>query len=537
MENGKNLILQIENRKYIEETIGEEQWVQISGNRVINGADAGFWCGLVDLDHIEEIFHDVSWDISTTRQGDPGFESGYEGCEYRKNLLGEGFESIAYYRNFYGISEDYVEVSQEFILLNNLRYDSKTKAYWAMYESGDTEEAVKYIDATTVRLKKKFLLRYAAAKQMAVVLFFDIRVNVTGSLADYQLEPFNENTRTATVFYGLWGDDMHCPSKAFSVLMGKKVIFPPPVENCGYWPYEKEKTYTDFIIGMDELGEEIQYTCDPSKLANYFGANPDAPMYLTPVFFKKEVLQKYIAKPEIYEVRDGYLSCGSLWGIEIDNHHKQWISVYLGDLGRDLPETEQSYWRSFNVVGEVSLSSVSFQRDFLNYPAESNMVDHKFQILYKRLTETWKKCRGWDLFLPLSDDDKYNLSQLRIPITDSQPEFDQLVLSLVKVLIDSLNEKELQKCNSDTTGKKGIAKLEAWLSDNGALHFEQHVQFLRDLQELRSTGTGHRKGKSYTKISAKFEVEDKNLIDVFEEILKQACEFLEFMCQFADMND
>ena len=85
-------------------------------------------------------------------------------------------------------------------------------------------------------------------------------------------------------------------------------------------------------------------TSDPAKLSNYFGANPEAPHYLTPVFFKKEVLQRYLSHPDRYSVEDGYLRCQSLWGMAIDNHHKDYVSAYLGDLGRDLPEAEQNHW-------------------------------------------------------------------------------------------------------------------------------------------------------------------------------------------------
>lgn len=41
-----------------------------------------------------------------------------------------------------------------------------------MYENGESEEAVKYIDDTTIQIKMKFLRNYSAAKQMAILLFF-----------------------------------------------------------------------------------------------------------------------------------------------------------------------------------------------------------------------------------------------------------------------------------------------------------------------------------------------------------------------------
>jgi hypothetical protein len=59
------------------------------------------------------------------------------------------------------------------------------------------------------------------------------------------------------------------------------------------------KKYLDFVIGVDDEGAEISFTSDPSKLANHFGANPGAPNYLTPVSFRKNVLENYFAQPRV----------------------------------------------------------------------------------------------------------------------------------------------------------------------------------------------------------------------------------------------
>ena len=527
MDSVKEIILQTKNVEYIKRILGTEQWLQVSGHKDMNGADAVFWCGLVSLDHIEEVYHNIAWDVSPKEQGGPGFKDNGYSYQYKANLMNDGFEAILYYREFYGVEKNYIELSQEFILLNNLRYNTISKSYWAMYENGEAEEAVKYIDDITIQIKMKFLRNYSAATQMAILLFFDIRTKFDGKPSDYGVDEFNCKYKDDGLFYGLWGGDMDSSTDVYSVLMGKKILMPAPIEECGYWPYKKEETYDDFIIGVDKFGREILYTCDPDKLKN--GANPDAPMYLTPVFFKREVLQKYVNKPELYEIRDGYLRCQSLWGIEIDNHHKNCIAVYLGDLGRDLPESERGYWKSYNIVGEEGISNVSFQRDFCSMFSESNMEDHRFRDVYSSLIKQWNKKYGWDLYLPLSAEDQYNLTQMRIPLGNSQPEFDQLVLALAKVLIESLNEKQLIVPGDDRSDIKGISKLEKWLQSNKAVGYEAHIMFLRSLQKLRSTGSGHRKGKEYSKISNTFGLSEKSKIDVFEAILQKANAFLKYM--------
>lgn len=530
METIKENLLQTRNIDFVSNTLGTELWTQVCGHKRLNHADAGFWCGLVSPDCIEELYVNTGWDIEPHHQGTPGFEGIGGKYHYKSNLLEDGYESLLFYRDFHGVESDYVELSQEFVLLNDLRFDAVKKAYYVIKDNGELEEVAKYHDDTTILVKTKYLRQYSAAKQMAIVLFFDIRVKLSGCLLYYGLSDFSSNCKKGNLFYELWSGDMDSERIAYSVLMGKKILMPMPVEKCGYWPYEKAKEYQDFIVGVDENGIEKYYTCNPHLLANSFKANSGIPNYLTPVFFKREVLKKYIDKPELYEVEDGYLRCKSLWGIAIDNHHKNCVSVYLGDLGRDLPESEQTHWKNYNIVAEKGISLVSFQRDFLCIPADSNMADHRFQFAFKEVSKKWKKVYGWELFLPLTRDDEYNYTHLHIPFGDSQPEFDQQVLSLVKTIIDSLNEKELKRtsdCDASVTGS--INRLKAWLEHNNAVGFEEHISFLRDLQALRSSGTGHRKGTDYNQIAQKFGLNEKSTIEVFESILNRAIDFLKYL--------
>ena len=102
------------------------------------------------------------------------------------------------------------------------------------------------------------------------------------------------------------GDVMHDRQRPCSVLDGTKVVPAPPQEKAGVWPFaEHKETYHDFIIGEDADGEPVKHTCDPEQLANYFGKNPDAPHYLTPVYFRREVLKRYYEHPSKYSMRDG----------------------------------------------------------------------------------------------------------------------------------------------------------------------------------------------------------------------------------------
>ena len=160
------------------------------------------------------------------------------------------------------------------------------------------------------------------------------------------------------------------------------------------------------------------------------------------------------------------------------------------------------------------------------------IIDLKFKNDYASLNSNWETKYGWKFFKELTDDDAYNFENMRIPSTNSQEEFDGLVLSLVKIIIDSINEKKLtlQK-ETDDEGKpyRGIYRLESWFCEQNINGYEPHIRFLRDIQSLRSTGTGHRKGENYEKVCKKFDMDNRSLIDVFESILQNADGFVLFL--------
>ena len=533
MKTTMDIYFQKDTIDYITNKLGKGQWIIISGSHDDGQNSEGYWSGFIPKENIEVLFRDCGWDINHD-DGYPGFEENNTGIAYKRNFLEHGLEPLVYYRDFYGVSPNYVELSQEFILLNNLRYEEKSKAFHLMSTDGLSEEVAKYLDPTTLQVKRDVIMKYAAAKQMAFILFFDYRVGIKGSLIENNLQKFKRNYKDDAIFYDIWGDELSSLNKSttYSVLMGKKVFLPYEVEKCGFWPYEKKKEYGNYIIGVDNKGDHIIHSCDPEKLDRF--SDDNSPYYLTPVAFKKEVLHKYYSKPELYEVREGYISCQSLWGMEIDNDHKELVYAYLGDLGRDLPESEQKHWESYNVYDDEGLSISAFARDFFNLPTESNMADHAFIRNYKKLLTQWKMKFGWDLFLPFEKNDEYVFRKIRIPLINSQNEFDDLVLALTKILVDSLNEKEIAKNIKISERDKGISKLEKWFEQNNCINYQDSISFLRDLQELRSTSAGHRKGKDYVKISRKIGMDKSDFIDIYIAILEKANAFLTYMIGIAD---
>ncbi len=279
------------------------------------------------------------------------------------------------------------------------------------------------------------------------------------------------------------------------------------------------KNFEKFKIKQED--KITEYTCNESELANFFGANPNAPHFLTHVFFKKEVLDKYYNKPSKYSVVDGYLSEGSKWGINIDNNTEECIIVYLGDLGR-LPYEEQQYWKLHNIT-EGKISQTSFKRNIqaeFCSPTEPALV---FKEKLGLFNGKWMDKFNWDLFRPLNEEDKHNLKILKIP-DNEQKEFDEVVLSLNKIIIDSLNISEMKKDLTFESMDNSITILEKYLLQKHYLNSPEMFSFLRSLQKLRSKGSAHRKGSDYNSLYKKFDKGDFS--KTFRDILIKTIQVL-----------
>src|SRR3989339_1880365 len=304
--------------------------------------------------------------------------------------------------------------------------------------------------------------------------------------------------------------------------------------NSRMWGFAKEedRKCVDFIIGVNEDGEQVTNSSDPDRLANFFGANPEAPNYLTAVHFRKAVLDKYYQQASKYSVEDSYLRCGSLWGLQMDNHHSDKVCVWLGDLGRDLPYNEQLHWRSHNILPVGNVSETYFKRQILAEFNDSVRPEHNFSAYYSKLQHVCQEFLGWSLLLPLAKEDEHHLQSIRIPSTDEQKDFDDLILALTKILVDSLNEKELNRLipKEEVDEVKGsISRLERVLELHNVERYKDHIEFLRNLQNLRSAGTAHRKGSNYLKIAQAFSIHNTSLAIVFEGILVKSNDFLKFL--------
>jgi hypothetical protein len=540
LQNSKGDLLQRERRKFIEEQWTCGPWVRVCGFNDLKSDHISFYCALIPKKRESEFFRGVAWDFAW---GD-GYPAVWEGggggrrkFGYYRFGSGSGAEPLIIIREFYNEWPTFLELSQEFRLYANLYLDPKgsvdgRQIYLRCNPNGDVEEVVR-INGLDAEIRLSALLPFLAPKQMHLGLFFSAIAENTATREELGIPGETISERKGDLFYVVeFGDGGISSSRqSFSRLIGKTLIRCAKRVSVAPWSSRKKEKYCDFIIGDDGRGNPIMHTCDPDKLANYFGKNPEAPHYLTPVHFRRDVLQKYYDNPQRYTVSDADIRCGGLWSMRIDNDHPNRVVAWLGDLGRDLSEEERLHWKHYNILPEgPPISRTAYLRNIRGLFADPEMPDLTFKHEYPRLNERWEKQFGWKLFLPLREEDKHVFNILRIPLSDTIAEFDDQVLALAKLLVDSLNEEQLMTELSDGSkpDDKGIAKLQRWLQERNVAGYEEHIKFLRKLQVLRA-GSAHRKGDEYKKAADYFELSKHTLPSVFRNILTQALSLLTFL--------
>ncbi len=540
-------LLQEQKLEEIRRTLQPLEWITV--HRPVNTRtpmDYFIYSALIPPNQVEEILSDTEIsDNPEVFDGIPdtldyGTQASMEQVKYLRYGYGteNGFEPLIISRSFGGIKTPYNEISEEFRHFHNLFHNRETDEYIKIDDAGN-EERIAAVKPDEVKIRLKEIRQFLAVKEMYLSILFEFNEYSTYSLQELGLnkkDPEFERDNLMCWRYDRLDTSPYHGFRSDSRLRGRKLIKPLEKSKSSFGAFAEEPKYVDFIIGVDQNGDEINYTCDPAKL-NHYGSNPDAPSDLTPVHFRKSVLDKYYNEPSKYTVGDSMLQCALLWSITIDNHALDRVIVLLRDLC-SLPYTEQQHWRTHNIPPEGGVSSTFYKRNVEGEWVSSDQLEHLFKHRYAHLQKDSKNYLGWQLLLPLGPRDEHHLKSLRIPSTDEQGDFDALVLSLTKILIDSLNQKELKKLISleqeqDLTPDqkkdlKGIRLLEIALNSCGVEDAADHIAFLRKLQKLRSTGTAHLKGREYQKIANYFDIESKGLRAVFAGILSKALDVLDY---------
>ena len=454
------------------------------------------------------------------------------------------FRPFVLYRDFHGYKPSCFELVQNFLLYHNAFFEQEEKEYRFIDEDGELQKLARIKengDNQIIEVDAHWLKDYLAANKCFLVRFHDHRRFVKEDVGDLiqkgiLRQRFSDRYCLLELYIGeneLGIQDF----KSLSVLFGKDIVLPYPTPDKRKMTFllDVDKKYANFIIDLDENGTPIEATCDESKLSNYF-EDRGTPHILTPVFFKKEVLKKYYDEPSRYRVTSNSIYCLDLWHLPFDITEEGLVQVWLGDLGR-IPYKEQLHWKCYNVLPKGTITKRRWLTDFLaEFPDPSDIPDpiYRFKAVYEEIQLLFREKFGEPLFLPLGKEDSHAYESLHLPVTEEWSEFDEQILYLSKLLVDSLNVKFLSKrtsykINDKVNGKKlkPLDLLELFLKKLSVS--EKDIKFimssLRAMWAIRSYGSAHRKGKEFNKILQKYglaKLSNRRKIDKLVKNLIQA---------------
>jgi hypothetical protein len=192
--------------------------------------------------------------------------------------------------------------------------------------------------------------------------------------------------------------------------------------------------------------------------------------FLTPVFFHKSVLVKYMHHPS-YVVELGSDSYGSIYkdqehvtAFGINRNGK--VVIWLGDLDQ-MELAEQHYLRSENVPSDHEIGSDFYlgqiEAVFTDYSKERRLFHLRMELAEKAFREFGLKLNSYE------PEVIEVMAEVIRPVTWSVKEVRGVVEALNKVIVESLNNGGLRECittlepTTKFNGMKGLKLMQKWV--------------------------------------------------------------------------
>jgi hypothetical protein len=426
--------------------INTEEWITLfEENETKNYEDDIFtFCAIIDRDKLYEndYMQKLDWGFATESFGKSGFGSysshGEEEIYFNSGEMHDEFEYLIALR-YFDKYERIVEINPKLIWYYNLVKTDNG------YVNPITDEQIIKVKKHKIEVRREYLKDFLCAYNMACVIVFDHRRYFN---KDVSTKYNFQNICDANVFLNLnitSTREFGTISQQYdlcSCIIGKAVITPykkPQHEDYKY--YAEQKEFEKFIVDFDEDdGEILEFTCNEDSLANYFGANPDAPHFLTPIYFNIKVLDKYKNDPRDYEITDSNISFLSHWSIPFNINEENKVVVWLGDLGR-IPYGEQKYWKAFNEKTKGGIEKKFFQRQIMSTWTDASRIESKVVPTLNKFNEFINNKYGDIVFSKLSEADSQIYSTFMLPTNLSIPEYQSYLMKLCKLIAESINVK------------------------------------------------------------------------------------------------
>lgn len=227
------------------------------------------------------------------------------------------------------------------------------------------------------------------------------------------------------------------------------------------------------ITNKDYIKEDVSFIYDPWDYNFIPGLyRPYNTGFLTPVFFNIEVLLKYTQDPK-YSLELGANTYGNIYKknqghlISFGINRNGKVIMWLGDI-QNLNSEEQYYLRSENIESDHDIASEFYEGQIeVKWAEPSN--DKK--LFKKRLRFAEKILNKYNISLShLEPESIQEASKIVRPLVNTEKAFANVIIPLNKVLVESINSKELKddikiidpECDIENLGS--LKLFELWLA-------------------------------------------------------------------------
>ncbi len=486
------------------------------------------WAISADDNSANSAMASPGWPV-TSGDGNPTYSYHFDGdskiYEYHPLEKSVGYEPFLFKTHHHHdkYKTDW-EFSQSARLLLELWLDPADKNLYQINASADKELAVEF-GQDFVRIKTTLIDSLLGIRGKNLLQLFEV---VTPISQEQEILREDKTSKEFNSQMHYYGNDNDAFLARFQAISGKFRYLPKGVEEtilCMENPPSHDRS---FIVGRDSDGNLVTSTSNPEKLNNYFDSNPGALPYLTPVFFKRDVLTKYVDDPETYSLEPSRLFCGHIWSLPIDTTYDNEVMVWLGDLWQYMPETEYFHWRHHNAYSSAQISEETIRRDILGQWVDSNDAILALRNSVHKLNAEWKNTFGQGFFSDLGEFDQTRLTTLTYPTNSSHKGILSQIERLALLLIESINTENLPALKEGGS----ISRLTAFLEANGAPNAKSMVANLKSLYLTRTKSSAHRIGsdgiQKFEKLKANNEIKGN-----FHRLVEGLINDLESLSAFA----
>jgi hypothetical protein len=357
-----------------------------------------------------------------------------------------GAEPIVFRRSFDGMSnyDPPIELSQKLIHSLGLHFIEARNAYCRLNSEGDLEDVIQVFfragtgeydtRRTLVIIKAEPLAEFMAVGGYALYRKFDVTRFVPASFSHWRDAERHFDAPDLFYYAGISGSNA-------SYIHGGQILRTSVTvdELIEDWKRESDRDarqYETFKIHDWKNDRLVECSCEPSAISNYF-TKSDNPFELSPAFFSPEVLTKYKADPDKYDLRDRSITCRNSWHLKtFDINEAGQVHTYIGYL-QHLPFKEQQYWKLYNEWPKAGLSKRAIDSDFKGeWTSESDPLQSLRYAVSEldRAPPSWWLARGSQV-----------RERVHYPVTTSSKEWSDELLALDQMIVEGFKATELRK--------------------------------------------------------------------------------------------